>query len=79
MKYGHFLPTTIMRIYTLLFGCYRLNWGYGFIPIICRAIVIFKVGDDQQNLHRAIGQFKLCTSIMKQEADIKSVISRLSC
>lgn len=39
----------------------------------------FKVMEATQNCQRAIEQFKLCASIIKQEADIKQLISRLSC
>jgi Ser/Thr protein kinase RdoA (MazF antagonist) len=37
----------------------------------------FKVTEPNQNLQRAIEQFKLCTSIIEQEADIKRVITSL--
>ncbi|SJM96226.1 phosphotransferase enzyme family protein [Crenothrix polyspora] len=36
----------------------------------------FKVTDSQQNLQRAIAQFRLCTSIMAQEAAIQSLIKQ---
>jgi Ser/Thr protein kinase RdoA (MazF antagonist) len=39
----------------------------------------FKVTEESQNLHRAIEQFTLCTSIIKQEADIKKLITSLLC
>ncbi|MGZ5030944.1 MAG: phosphotransferase enzyme family protein [Methylobacter sp.] len=37
----------------------------------------FKVTEPEQNLERAIGQFRLCESIMAQEPAIKSLISHL--
>jgi Ser/Thr protein kinase RdoA (MazF antagonist) len=37
----------------------------------------FKVTEPEQNLRRAIGQFRLCESIMSQESAIKSLISQL--
>ena len=37
----------------------------------------FKVTDPLQNLQRAIGQFRLCTSIMKQETAINTLIESL--
>jgi Ser/Thr protein kinase RdoA (MazF antagonist) len=37
----------------------------------------FKVTEPEQNLRRAIGQFRLCESIMAQEPAIKSLISQL--
>jgi Ser/Thr protein kinase RdoA (MazF antagonist) len=39
----------------------------------------FKVTENTQNLQRAIEQFTLCTSIIKQEADIKKLIVSLRC
>ena len=39
----------------------------------------FKVIESNQNCQRAIEQFKLCASIIKQETDIKKLIARLSC
>jgi Ser/Thr protein kinase RdoA (MazF antagonist) len=39
----------------------------------------FKVTDSNQNLQRAIEQFKLCHSIMRQEGAIKQLIASLSC
>jgi Ser/Thr protein kinase RdoA (MazF antagonist) len=39
----------------------------------------FKVTENEQNLQRAIEQFNLCSSILKQEADIKQLITRLIC
>ncbi len=38
----------------------------------------FKVTETEQNLHRAIAQFKLCASVMQQETAIKQLIARLS-
>ncbi|HEY8157452.1 MAG TPA: phosphotransferase [Methylobacter sp.] len=37
----------------------------------------FKVTEPEQNLHRAIDQFRLCKSIMAQESAIKTLISQL--
>jgi Ser/Thr protein kinase RdoA (MazF antagonist) len=37
----------------------------------------FKVTEPEQNLRRAIGQFRLCESIMAQESAIKNLISQL--
>lgn len=37
----------------------------------------FKVTEPEQNLHRAVNQFKLCASIIAQESAITSLISRL--
>jgi Ser/Thr protein kinase RdoA (MazF antagonist) len=37
----------------------------------------FKVTEPEQNLRRAIGQFRLCESIMAQEPAIKNLISQL--
>ncbi len=37
----------------------------------------FKVSDPEQNLERAIAQFRLCESIMAQEAPIKTLITQL--
>jgi len=37
----------------------------------------FKVTEPEQNLQRAIGQFRLCASIMTQESAIKGLISQL--
>jgi thiamine kinase-like enzyme len=39
----------------------------------------FKVTETTKNRQRAIEQFRLCTSILNQEAAIKQLISRLSC
>jgi Ser/Thr protein kinase RdoA (MazF antagonist) len=39
----------------------------------------FKVSEDSQNLQRAIEQFNLCSSIIKQETAIKNLIKRLLC
>ena len=39
----------------------------------------FKVSESTQNCQRAIEQFKLCASIIEQEAAIKQIIARLSC
>jgi Ser/Thr protein kinase RdoA (MazF antagonist) len=38
----------------------------------------FKVTDAEQNLQRAIEQFHLCASIIKQETDIKQLIAQLT-
>lgn len=37
----------------------------------------FKVAEPEQNLQRAVGQFRLCESVMAQESAIKSLISHL--
>jgi len=37
----------------------------------------FKVTDPEQNLQRAINQFRLCESIMAQETAIKNQVSQL--
>ena len=37
----------------------------------------FKVTEPKQNLHRAVNQFQLCESIMKQEKAINALITRL--
>jgi Ser/Thr protein kinase RdoA (MazF antagonist) len=37
----------------------------------------FKVADLQENLCRATGQFRLCASVMAQEAEIKDIIKHL--
>jgi Ser/Thr protein kinase RdoA (MazF antagonist) len=38
----------------------------------------FKVTEPQQNLQRAIGQFRLCANIMAKESEINSLINRQS-
>ncbi|MFI3219741.1 MAG: aminoglycoside phosphotransferase family protein [Methylococcales bacterium] len=67
--------------YDYLYPAIRLlpfELGLRFYTDYLQGNYYFKVSDDQQNLHRAIAQFKLCASIVKQEADIKQLIARLT-
>ncbi len=68
--------------YAYLYPAIRLlpfELGLRFYTDYLQGNRYFKVNEDKQNLHRAIEQFKLCTSIMKQEVAIKQLIARLSC
>lgn len=67
--------------YAYLYPAIRLlpfELGLRFYTDYLQGNRYFKVTDDQQNLHRAIAQFNLCASVIKQEADIKQLITRLS-
>lgn len=67
--------------YAYLYPAIRLipfELGLRFYTDYLQGNRYFKVTDDQQNLHRAIAQFKLCASVMTQEAVIKQLISRLA-
>ena len=68
--------------YAYLYPAIRLlpfELGLRFYSDYLRGNRYFKVTESQQNLHRAIAQFELCSSIMKQEAAIKQLIERLLC
>lgn len=68
--------------YDYLYSAIRLlpfELGLRFYSDYLQGSRYFKVSEDAQNLQRAIEQFKLCTSIMNQEADIKQIIARLIC
>ena len=67
--------------YAYLYSAIRLipfELGLRFYTDYLQGNRYFKVTDDQQNLHRAIAQFKLCASVMTQEAVIKQLIARLT-
>jgi Ser/Thr protein kinase RdoA (MazF antagonist) len=66
--------------YAYLYPAIRLlpfELGLRFYTDYLQGNRYFKVTEDNQNLNRAIEQFRLCTSIMKQEAAIKNLIHRL--
>lgn len=68
--------------YDYLYSAIRLipfELGLRFYTDYLQGNLYFKVTESTQNLQRAIEQFKLCTSIMKQEAAIKQLIVKLSC
>ncbi len=68
--------------YAYLYPAIRLlpfELGLRFYSDYLQGNRYFKVTDDQQNLQRAIEQFHLCASILRQETDIKHLISRLLC
>lgn len=66
--------------YAFLYPAIRLlpfELGLRFYTDYLQGNRYFKVTNPEQNCQRAIGQFKLCASIMKQEAAIKQLIARL--
>jgi Ser/Thr protein kinase RdoA (MazF antagonist) len=68
--------------YAYLYSAIRLlpfELGLRFYSDYLQGNRYFKVTDEKQNLQRASAQFHLCASIIKQEADIQQLISRLSC
>lgn len=68
--------------YAYLYPAIRLlpfELGLRFYTDYLQGNRYFKVTESQQNLQRAIEQFTLCTSIIKQETAIKQLITRLSC
>ena len=68
--------------YQYLYPAIRLlpfELGLRFYTDYLQANVYFKVDYPEQNLHRAIEQFKLCQSIIDQEAQIKQIIDELVC
>jgi Ser/Thr protein kinase RdoA (MazF antagonist) len=67
--------------YAYLYPAMRLlpfELGLRFYSDYLQGNRYFKVTHAEQNCQRAIGQFKLCTSIMKQEAAIKQLITCLT-
>jgi Ser/Thr protein kinase RdoA (MazF antagonist) len=68
--------------YAYLYSSIRLipfELGLRFYTDYLQGNRYFKVTETEQNLHRAIAQFKLCASVMQQETAIKQLIARLSC
>ena len=66
--------------YRYLYAAIRLipfELGLRFYTDYLEGNRYFKVTEPLQNLHRAAGQFRLCESIMAQEAAIKSLIEQL--
>ena len=65
--------------YQLLYAAIRLipfELGLRFYTDYLEGNRYFKVTTADENLHRAIKQFRLCGSILAQEADIKALIDR---
>lgn len=68
------------RDYHYLYPAIRLipfELGLRFYTDYLEGNKYFKVTDSEQNLRRAINQFRLCTSIIAQELAIKSLILQL--
>jgi Ser/Thr protein kinase RdoA (MazF antagonist) len=68
--------------YAYLYPAIRLlpfELGLRFYSDYLQGNRYFKVTESQQNLQRAIEQFRLCASIIKQETAIKQLIARLLC
>jgi Ser/Thr protein kinase RdoA (MazF antagonist) len=66
--------------YHYLYSAIRLipfELGIRFYTDYLQGNRYFKVTEPEQNLRRAIGQFRLCESVMAQEPAIKSLISQL--
>ena len=66
--------------YDYLYASIRLipfELGLRFYTDYLEGNCYFKVTELEQNLHRAVNQFQLCESIIKQECAINAVISRL--
>lgn len=66
--------------YDYLYSAIRLipfELGLRFYTDYLQGNQYFKVTEPKQNLRRAIGQFRLCESIMAQEVAIKNLISQL--
>ena len=52
--------------------------GLRFVTDYLEGNRYFKVTEPDQNLHRAVQQFQLCDSILRQESRIKSLLKKLS-
>ncbi|CAG1020472.1 N-acetylhexosamine 1-kinase [Patescibacteria group bacterium] len=68
--------------YDYLYSAIRLlpfELGLRFYTDYLQNNIYFKVDYAEQNLHRAIEQFKLCQSIIEQETEIKQLINELKC
>jgi len=66
--------------YHYLYSAIRLipfELGIRFYTDYLQGNRYFKVTEPEQNLRRAIGQFRLCENVMAQEPAIKSLISQL--
>ncbi len=66
--------------YRYLYPAIRLipfELGIRFYTDYLQGNLYFKVADPEQNLQRALGQFRLCESIMAQEAVIKNLLAQL--
>ncbi|CAG7856291.1 hypothetical protein MCAMS1_00714 [biofilm metagenome] len=66
--------------YHMLYPAIRLipfELGLRFYTDYLAGSRYFKVSEPDENLHRALGQFRLCASVIKQEADIIKLIGDL--
>jgi len=66
--------------YDYLYASIRLipfELGLRFYTDYLQANCYFKVTEPEQNLHRAVNQFQLCESIIKQECAINALITQL--